>query len=102
MTDPVEQVRAQRVVSKRNRKASWAARGEKIAILNAHGFAVDVLDRPAEQHHRIKIHGYGFVDFWPATWRWHEKKKGEERFSHGGDGFDTMLARLQHLQAERS
>lgn len=96
MGDAIDDMKAARVMEKRDRHASWLRRGEAIGTLAAAGFAAAPLDA-GQHHYRVKIPGYGFIDFWPATWRWHEKKKGDQRFRNGGHGLESMVARLQHL-----
>lgn len=97
MGDSVDYLIAERVVAKRHRHASWSRRGEAIAALRKAGFDPKALDR-TEHHYRVWVEGYGFIDFWPSSWRWHEKKKGDERYRNAGFGLESMLARLQELR----
>lgn len=99
MGDAIDDMKAAQVAEKRRREASWKRRHADIAELMAAGFEAKALDK-AEHHYRVKIPYYGFIDFWPSTWRWHEKKKGDERFRNAGHGLESMLARLRVLEAE--
>ena len=96
LDDMIAMRQADRAIAKRQRLASWHRRGKDLATLKAAGFEAKALD-PSQQHYRVKLPGYGFVDFWPSSWRWHEKRKGDTRPRHSGFGLESMIARLKQI-----
>lgn len=96
MGEAIEDLKAVYEMEKRNRRASWERRGEAVAELKTLGFDAVPLDAD-QQHWRIKLPGHRYLDFWPSTWRWHEKRKGsQDKFSRG-NSFESMKARLEQI-----
>ena len=97
MGDAIEDLKAVRAFEKDQRRQSWEQRGLTIGALKDMGFPVQALGQD-EMHFRIKLApGTGFVDFWPSTWRWHHKMKGEARPRRTGNGMKLMVEYLHGL-----
>lgn len=106
MGDAIEDLRVIREGEKAGRKAQWARRAEDIAKITALGFKVICLDPKTEQHHRINTVAYGFIDFWPSSWKWHEKVKPTSRqpaaWGQRGQGLESLLTYLDTLPRGQS
>lgn len=97
MGDAIEDLKAVAELEKQRRRESWEQRDVAIAAIRELGYGVQAMGT-AEMHFRIKLApGEGFVDFWPSTWRWHRKHKGQMRPTHSGNGLKAMLEYLNSI-----
>ena len=93
----VEGFRESAEMEKARRRASWEQRGIAIEAIEARGFKVRAMGTD-EQHYRIKLSpGRGYVDFWPSTWKWHHKMKGDRAPRHSGRGLKPMTSYLMGI-----
>lgn len=102
MSEYVEIVRSQHEVERERRRQSWEQRGVAIAALEGLGYTVKAKGE-GEMHFRIKLGAErGYVDFWPSTWKWHHKFKGEMRPRLCGTGLKAMIEHMQSILPEGS
>lgn len=94
--DTAEIGRAIDALNRQLRDANWDNRESGVQRLRESGYEPVLLNESA-RHYRIRIKRFGWIDFWPSSWKWAESERPRGQRRTRGSGFDSLIAHLDKI-----